>query len=242
MNIMQFQTTRKPTSITLFFSALITLLLNGSGLHAQQASAYLVTDSKGDYQLNIDVGTQDDPIFNASEIQITIGYEGFTLSEGQGEMLAVASNSWFGGDGNYGGSLSIDEENNELTLNMFRTDATNMSGYGYVASGGGGVIIEIDILHKMQPVLDVKSVTVNTGFITSEKPILIHRDRNADRIFVTSTKDDLFIEGLAITDMAGNVIQQVGGNEISLQWLYPGELVVLRIYTNDGTFNEKIIK
>jgi hypothetical protein len=98
-------------------------------------------------------GTQSKPVGGKGVHSLTIefAYEGFQLDPAS-PLSVDMKGSWFGENNEVQTTITLDTDYRTITVTLRREDEVPQTGYGYLLGGNGGLVIEIDDIHKRLPV------------------------------------------------------------------------------------------
>ena len=120
-------------------------------------------------------GTQAEPVGGkgVGAITLHLAYEGFELDP-ESQMYVDMKGSWFGTNADVSSTISIDPVAKVIVIRIQRIDGEPQTGYGYLLGSGGGMVIEIDNIHKRQPLWLTK--------VTVERPAPFTFDHQTSRL------------------------------------------------------------
>lgn len=226
------------------FAVLGWALTTSLGLSAQEPylNAYFNPGEFGDgdeVELFIEYGTEEEPVKNLSEVDFYIEYEGFNISPDNTPEVFADSPSWFGEDGYYTGSVSIDHNERIIHIHLERTDENTPSGHGYITHTGG-IVIDLEDIHakrggfisslRAQPTYVSADLSMSWGY-NYQKQVLnyeIYDDIEIDKVELLS------FDGKRIAESKGKKGELFIGNQ-------KRNLLILRVIAGDGIWARKII-
>lgn len=210
---------------------------------AQPVNAYFEPsefEAGDEISLIIEYGNIDDPLENINSAHFEIEYNGFEISEEAVPTIDAGGGSWFGTNGNYQGSIRIDHDNHLIIVDLESEEP--VSGYGYIARGGG-IPITIAEIHAKRN-LYITSVNASSGFeksyMTSLSEIVYVPSANSLEI---QAKYHLDLQQVDLMDITGRIISvsQISGDhaELNLSGI-SSQLLIVRIRTSGGIESRKI--
>lgn len=190
--------------------------------------------------LVVKVGNAEEQAEDIEALQLKISYDLFEIDPFSNTELDAGGSSWFGGDGAYYGNHEIDHENQEIIINLHRSNGVPVSGYGYTTTMYG-IIVEMEEIYGKQAIQPgeievslMKDVKANLG-------ISSRFDRGAEKIELFNT-GEASIQQVNVYSLTGQLLIQEEGavSRISTSRLSP-QAYILEVSTSKGSFSEKIL-
>ena len=191
--------------------------------------------------LKISYGTQSNPVVSLMSVQFTFACEDFTVAEGS-ELILDLSNSWFGWDGNWTGSTTINEERDTITIDLSRTNGQSVDGQGEIALVTGILVDIEDLIGKrgrnpLLKLIDVQERTLpNRYFSVFPNPAKNQLKVQAEPVVEAQTLRLINAEGVVAYSQKGIFEEAV----IDVSRL-PAGIYVIQIVDKFGVRERKVM-
>lgn len=189
--------------------------------------------------LVVKVGDENNQAEDIEALQLKIPYDLFDIDPFSNIEVDAGGSSWFGGDGAYYGNHTIDHENSEIVINLFRTGAP-VGGFGYTTTMYG-IIVEMEEIYGKQQIEPGEITLTLMEDVKAGLGISWSLGEEAQEIQLIN-QGQSSIEGVKLYNLSGQlVLQQVGNvSEINASQLSP-QAYILEVSTDKGSFSEKVL-
>jgi len=110
-------------------------------------------------RLDFFAGTAANPYENVTQLAMEATCEGCTFAEGSSSATELIDPSWFADDSYWSSTVTFSSNREKLFLTLTR-ESGSRTGYGYVASAGGGIVVEIEDISKASPQIRLSQLQV----------------------------------------------------------------------------------
>lgn len=110
--------------------------------------------SAPEISLAFSYGTENDPVPATNSFSMTYAYTGYSIDEGESDIVIDLENSWFGDETEVLVSYSIDHEAREITVTLTRNDNEEIAGFGFTIRLKGIIIVVDDFDKIKNPYVD----------------------------------------------------------------------------------------
>lgn len=189
--------------------------------------------------LSIKVGNINQQAFFVQGIQLKIPYDLFDIDPFSEIEVDAGGPSWFGGDGNYFGNHTIDHENSEIIINLFRSNGVPASGHGYTTTMYG-IIVEMEEIYGKQQIEPGEIEVSLMEDVKSNMGVSFILQPEHDRILLQNV-GEFPVQEIKLYNLSGQVVAEKAGEVLSISTvgLVP-QVYILQVTTQKGSFSEKI--
>ncbi len=232
-------------STAVFSLILVFVCLGAANLTAQNLPVYAYFqpaqfEDGDEISIHVKVGNSNQQASFVWGLQLKIPYSLFSIDPFSEIDLDAGGISWFGGDGNYFGNHSIDHENQEITVNLFRSNGTPVGGFGYTASMYG-IIVEMEEIYGKQQIQPGEIEVVLMEDLKQNMGINWTFEHGADEI-VLHNQGQFEIQEVKLFSLAGQMVVHMRENvtRIATHQLVP-QAYIMQVTTEQGSFSEKVL-